>query len=1229
MGTDAAEVVETPSYPTSFKVHHMMCTELRKLVERIIRIFPEIESARPRCSSGIKALCSLNSAIDKAKLLLQYCSESSKLYLAITTDAIVSRCQKSKNLLEQGLCQIQSMVPVMLAVEISQIVDDLRAAKFIPDQLEEEAGKVVRELLQRGPSGSDSMEDAEMRALQTAASRLRITSSTAILMEKRSIKKLLEKVSDTDQQKKKVLKYLLYLLRKYANLIIGEQTDNATDQNEGAFAVSNPSTKLMNAHSVDVESHMENKHYDAQADKLSRDLPPEEFKCPISSRLMYDPVIIASGQTFERIWIQKWFDDGNDTCPKTGMKLDHLSLTPNAAMKDMISKWCMKYGIAIQDPSMQLDVLHSLENSSTSIASFGSSMNDIRFPVDISSISLGSLDTSYTSDASRNKLADGLNLIAEQSTDDLCQYQSPSNASRTDLESLSSLAELDWESKCKMVEDMKTHLKCDDLACLSMSALPTALITGILDRVSGQTVKVHHMMCTELRKLVERIIRIFPEIESARPRCSSGIKALCSLNSAIDKAKLLLQYCSESSKLYLAITTDAIVSRCQKSKNLLEQGLCQIQSMVPVMLAVEISQIVDDLRAANFVPDKYEEEAGKVVRELLQRGASGSDSMEYAEMRALQTAASGLRITSSTAILIEKRSIKKLLEKVSDTDQQKKKILKYLLYLLRKYANLIIGEQTDNATDQNEGAFAVRNPSTTHSVDVESHMENKHYDAQADKLSRALPPEEFKCPISSRLMYDPVIIASGQTFERIWIQKWFDDGNDTCPKSGMKLDHLSLTPNAAMKDLISKWCMKYGITIQDPSMQLDVLHSLENSSTSIASFGSSMNDIRFPVDISSISLGSLDTSYTSDASRNKLADGLNLIPEQTTDDLCQYQSPSNASRTDLESISSLAELDWESKCKMVEDMKTHLKCDDLACLSMSSKNFIEPLINFLSSAHDSHDTRAVRSGLQLLWTFLSKNRSGIQYLNEDAYSLLLLFLDSEVTKEVLDIMQVLSGHTSSTSKIAASGALFSILNILDSKMTDFRERVIKILRNLSSSSDVCSTLVSLECIPKFVPFLEDTTLARHCIVLLRNLCCNQEARASITETPGCIYSVAIVLETGSYEDQEHALAILLALCSQRVEYCRLVMDECDIFPALFDVSVNGSEKGKASALELLRLLRDTNIDDDNDAEQERFQSDNVTSEDANDYSKQEKSHKSLFGVKLPVFSRSSKPKKKK
>lgn len=66
-----------------------------------------------------------------------------------------------------------------------------------------------------------------------------------------------------------------------------------------------------------------------------------------------------------------------------------------------------------------------------------------------------------------------------------------------------------------------------------------------------ELLQVHQLMCTELLKLVGGVSRVLPKIEAARPRSTSGIQALCSLNNAIDKAKQILQYCGESSKLYL------------------------------------------------------------------------------------------------------------------------------------------------------------------------------------------------------------------------------------------------------------------------------------------------------------------------------------------------------------------------------------------------------------------------------------------------------------------------------------------------------------------------------------------------------------------------------------------------------------------------------------------------------------------------------------------------------
>nr|GLL30741.1 U-box domain-containing protein 3 [Ipomoea trifida] len=67
---------------------------------------------------------------------------------------------------------------------------------------------------------------------------------------------------------------------------------------------------------------------------------PPHFRCPLSLAVMLDPVIIASGQTYERVSIQKWMDHGLTTCPRTRQKLSHSNLIPNVTVKAMIENWC-------------------------------------------------------------------------------------------------------------------------------------------------------------------------------------------------------------------------------------------------------------------------------------------------------------------------------------------------------------------------------------------------------------------------------------------------------------------------------------------------------------------------------------------------------------------------------------------------------------------------------------------------------------------------------------------------------------------------------------------------------------------------------------------------------------------------------------------------------------------------------------------------------------------------
>ncbi|CAA7048559.1 unnamed protein product [Microthlaspi erraticum] len=67
---------------------------------------------------------------------------------------------------------------------------------------------------------------------------------------------------------------------------------------------------------------------------------PKEFKCPLSKKIMIEPVIVASGQTYEKRYITEWLKHER-TCPKTKEVLSHSLLIPNHLVDDLITKWCL------------------------------------------------------------------------------------------------------------------------------------------------------------------------------------------------------------------------------------------------------------------------------------------------------------------------------------------------------------------------------------------------------------------------------------------------------------------------------------------------------------------------------------------------------------------------------------------------------------------------------------------------------------------------------------------------------------------------------------------------------------------------------------------------------------------------------------------------------------------------------------------------------------------------
>ncbi|XP_057446853.1 U-box domain-containing protein 21-like [Lotus japonicus] len=68
---------------------------------------------------------------------------------------------------------------------------------------------------------------------------------------------------------------------------------------------------------------------------------PNHFRCPISLDLMKDPVTLSTGITYDRDSVEKWFDDGNYTCPVTNQIVKNFDMIPNHSLRMMIQDWCV------------------------------------------------------------------------------------------------------------------------------------------------------------------------------------------------------------------------------------------------------------------------------------------------------------------------------------------------------------------------------------------------------------------------------------------------------------------------------------------------------------------------------------------------------------------------------------------------------------------------------------------------------------------------------------------------------------------------------------------------------------------------------------------------------------------------------------------------------------------------------------------------------------------------
>ncbi|KAM7252903.1 hypothetical protein ACFE04_025521 [Oxalis oulophora] len=288
------------------------CYSLARRLKLLLPLLEEIRDInKPICHAGMLALCNLKKSLQMARKLLRTCNEGSKIFLALENEAFMVRFHSIYDKFSNALEDIpfdEFSISDEVKEQIELMAMQLKRARMRTDTQDIELAVDMMAVF----SKTDE-RNADSAIVERLAKKLELHSIEDLKIETIAIRNLIK--SERGVVGGQNVEHMVDLLDKFKK-IAGMELSNPLLEDTTVI----PKT-LQKSHSLII---------------------PHEFLCPITLEIMIDPVIVATGVTFERDSIQKWIDTNHMTCPKTRQALVHLSLAPNFALKNLIQQWCEK-----------------------------------------------------------------------------------------------------------------------------------------------------------------------------------------------------------------------------------------------------------------------------------------------------------------------------------------------------------------------------------------------------------------------------------------------------------------------------------------------------------------------------------------------------------------------------------------------------------------------------------------------------------------------------------------------------------------------------------------------------------------------------------------------------------------------------------------------------------------------------------------------------------------------
>ncbi|KAL5974486.1 hypothetical protein ACLOJK_031151 [Asimina triloba] len=643
------------------------------------------------------------------------------------------------------------------------------------------------------------------------------------------------------------------------------------------------------------------------------------------------------------------------------------------------------------------------------------------------------------------------------------------------------------------------------IPCSSVS--PTALLNSLItvahaiDRYRSKTLAVHRRNAREAIRQITILLIFLEEVRDSRtPLSPSAMLCFSELYVTLQKIRCLLQDCTrEGARLWILLQSEMVTNEFR----ILIRTISTALDVMPLQ-CVDAEQDVRELvemvarqaRQVTVQTDPSDKWAARLVLDALGR----FERRIPPDRRDLKCLLDHLEIRTWSECNREVRFLEEEMDFQNSKGADREVALLSSLVGLMNYCRAKMFSSLDGRS-------------------------NERPDCRCEdgEMLSCINPEDFRCPISLELMTDPVVIASGHTYDRASIRKWFKAGNLTCPKTGQKLTHTELIPNTIINKLIKQFCNENGISVVEPGNR-----SRDLGWTHLPGSPAATESMRM---IAVFLVRKLVARF--DEEKNKAANEIRLLSKSSIYNRACLVEAGVVGRL-LKLLSSTDPSIQENATAALLNLSKHSKGKTI----IFESGGVGPILDILTKGLRMESRQNAAASLFYL-SSVHEYREAIGAIPSAIPALVELMRSAGTARGKKNAVVAVFGlllFPGNHQRALAAGAVPALINLLSSERTDVVNDCLAVLATLVEKPEGAAAIDRTTTIPSIVGILQSSPSQagkEYCVSILLSLCiaCGAEAILVLQKTPSIMESLYSLLTEGTSRAVRKAGSLLRLLHS--------------------------------------------------------------------------------------------------